>query len=218
MSTRAVRDGEHYVVNGAKTFISNGRGADLIILAVKTDPDAGRRGISLLVVESAAPRLRAGAEASTRWASRPRTSGELYFTDVAVPAENLLGEENHGFEYMTSNLAQERLSIAINSQAAATTALELSFAEFAGGNGATPQNVKFELAAVRRRGRGRPVADRPRADANEAGTLSPADAAAAKLFCTELQGRVADRCLQLHGAAGYERAERGSPAPTRTRG
>ena len=207
MSTRAVRDGDHYVVNGTKTFISNGRGADLIILAVKTDPAEGRRGISLLVVEVPTDGFERGPSLD-KVGLKAQDLCELYFTDVAVPAANLLGEENRGFEYMTSNLAQERLSIAINAQAAAVAALEVSLEEFAGGNGSTPQHVKFELAGCAAEVEaGQSLIDRA-LEANEAGTLSPADAAAAKLFCTELQGRVADRCLQLHGADGYERDSR----------
>jgi alkylation response protein AidB-like acyl-CoA dehydrogenase len=208
MSTRARREGDHYVVNGAKTFISNGLGADLVILAVKTDPEAGRRGISLLVVEASSAGFARGT-GFDKIGLHAQDLAELYFDDVIVPVADRLGEENRGFEYMTANLAQERLSIAIGSQAAAAATLEHSVAALRGTNGDTPgQNVKFELAACAAEvAAGQALVDAA-LEANEAGELTPADAAATKLFCTELQGRVVDRCLQLHGPAGYERDSR----------
>jgi alkylation response protein AidB-like acyl-CoA dehydrogenase len=205
LSTRAVRDGDHYVVDGAKTFISNGLTADLVILAVKTDRDAGRRGISLLVVESTTPGFDRGARLE-KIGLKAQDLSELFFTEMAVPAGNLLGEENRGFEYLTANLAQERLSIGLNSQAAAAAMLERTIA--AAGS-AAGQHAKFELAACAAEVRaGQALVDRA-LDAHEAGELAPDDAATVKLFCTELQGRVVDRCLQLQGLDGLVR---GSPA------
>lgn len=194
MSTRARRCGDHYVVNGAKTFISNGAAADLVILAVKTDPDAGRRGISLLLVDTATPGFVRGRKLD-KLGLHAQDLAEISFTDMKVPVESLLGEENSGFAYLTSNLAQERLSIAVNSQAAASAALSWTVDHVRGtGLG---QDAKFALAqcatevaagqALIDQALLRHVSDR----------LSGSDAAMAKLYCTELQGRVVDRCLNL---------------------
>jgi alkylation response protein AidB-like acyl-CoA dehydrogenase len=201
MSTRAKRDGDVYVVNGAKTFISNGIACDVVILAVKTDPDAGRRGISLLVVEADTPGFERGRSLE-KIGQHAQDLAELFFTDMPVPVESLLGEENRGFEYLSHNLAAERLSIAVNSQAHAAGVLERTVK--AVGTGAE-QHVKFELAACATEvAAGQALIDQA-LEANERGELSLADAAAAKLYCTELQGRVVDRCLQVHGTAGYVR-------------
>lgn len=225
MATRATlsNDGDTYLVNGTKTFISNGRGADLIILAVKTDPDAGRRGISLLIVDcppEGGPQGFERGPSMEKIGLKAQDLCELFFTDTPVPAADLLGEENRGFDYLTHNLASERLSIAINSQASAVAALDCTVEALAGGGAATsngdgekkgaglPQRVKFELAACSTEVEaGQSLVDRA-LEANADGELTPADAAAAKLYCTELQGRVVDRCLQLHGAAGYEKDAR----------
>jgi alkylation response protein AidB-like acyl-CoA dehydrogenase len=207
LSTRAVRDGDHYVVNGTKTFISNGSTADLVITAVKTDPAAGRRGLSLLVIDGDSPGLERGRRLA-KIGLKAQDLAELSFTDVRVPADNLLGEQNGGFGYLTANLAQERLSIAVNSQAAAVQAVRTTVGYVSGRKafGATVasfQNTKFELAACATDVEaGQSLLDRALL-AHEAGELTAADAAMVKLFCTELQGRVVDRCLQLHGGYGY---------------
>jgi acyl-CoA dehydrogenase len=207
MTTRAVRDGDHYVVDGSKTFITNGLTADLLILAVKTDPEAGRQGISLLLVEADTPGFTRGRKLE-KLGLKSQDLAELSFTAMRVPVANLLGEEGRGFTYLTRNLAQERLSIAVNSQAAALRAVELtvdyvSSREAFGTTVGSFQNTKFELAACATDVEaGQALLDRA-LSAHEAGDLSPADAAKVKLFCTELQGRVVDRCLQLHGGYGY---------------
>ena len=221
MATRAVRDGDHYVVNGTKTFISNGRGADLIVLATKTDPAAGRRGITMLVVEADSPGFERGPSLE-KVGLKAQDLCELYFSDVAVPVADRLGDENRGFEYLTSNLAQERLSIAVNAQAATVAALDCTIETFRAGSdarrnggggsnargGGNPQHVKFEIAACAADVQaGQALVDRA-VESHVAATLAPADAAAVKLFCTELLGRVADRCLQLHGTEGYRRDAR----------
>lgn len=207
IQTRAVRDGDNYIVYGSKTFISNGANADLIVTAVKTDPQAGREGLSLLVIEGDSPRLIRGRKLE-KLGLKSQDLAELIFDDVVVPAENLLGEEGKGFAYLTENLAQERLSIAVNSQAAAAKALRDTI-EYTKGRkafGATVssfQNTKFELAACATEiEAGQSLLDRALL-AHEDGKLSAADAAMVKLYCTELQGRVIDRCLQLHGGYGY---------------
>lgn len=207
LTTRAVRDGDSYIVNGTKTFISNGANADLIITAVKTDPSAGRDGLSLLVIDGDSPGLSRGRKLE-KLGLKAQDLSELTFEDVVVPAENLLGTEGAGFGYLTRNLAQERLSIAVNSQAAAVKALSDTVAytkdrKAFGTTVASFQNTKFELAACATDiEAGQSLLDRA-VVAHEIGELTAADAAMVKLFCTELQGRVIDRCLQLHGGYGY---------------
>ncbi len=207
LTTRAVRHGDSFVVNGTKTFISNGANADLIITAVKTDPEAGRDGLSLLVIDGDSAGLTRGRKLE-KLGLKAQDLSELSFEDVVVPAANLLGEEGAGFGYLTRNLAQERLSIAVNSQAAAAKALadtvEYTKARKAFGTTVSSfQNTKFELAACATDVEaGQSLLDRALV-AHEGGELTAADAAMVKLFCTELQGRVIDRCLQLHGGYGY---------------
>jgi acyl-CoA dehydrogenase len=196
MSTRAVRDGAHYVVNGSKTFISNGAAADLVVLAVKTDPSAGRRGISLLVVDTDTPGFARGRRLD-KLGLHAQDLAELAFNDMRVPVENLLGEENRGFEYLTSNLAQERVSIGVSSQAAAVAALSETQRHLAGRRLAQP--VRFALSALAAdTDAGQALADHAIGGV-VAGTLGGADAAAVKLYCTELQGRVLDGCLSALG-------------------
>jgi alkylation response protein AidB-like acyl-CoA dehydrogenase len=207
ITTRAVRDGDHYVLNGAKTFISNGLTADLLVVAAKTDPDAGRDGISLFVVEAETDGFQRG-RALSKIGLKAQDLAELYFSNMRVPVPNLLGAEGDGFRQLTQNLAQERLSIAVNSQAAAAVAVDTTVAYVQsrrafGTTVASFQNTKFELAACAADVEaGQALLDQA-LTAHEVGELSGADAAKVKLFCTELQGRVIDRCLQLHGGYGY---------------
>ncbi len=207
ITTRAVRDGNSYRVNGSKTFISNGLNADLIVTAVKTDPEAGRDGLSLLVIDGDAAGLSRGRKLE-KLGLKAQDLAELNFDNVRVPVENLLGEEGHGFAYLTRNLAQERLSIAVNSQAAAVKALRDTVAytkerKAFGTTVASFQNTKFELAACATEiEAGQSLLDRALV-AHDNKELSAADAAMVKLYCTELQGRVVDRCLQLYGGYGY---------------
>jgi long-chain-acyl-CoA dehydrogenase len=204
MSTRAVREGDVLVVNGSKTFISNGASADLVILAVKTDPAAGRDGISLLLVDTTSPGFHRGRSLD-KLGLKAQDLAELSFTDMPVPATNLLGEQNHGFSYLTANLAQERLSIALNSQAAAAAALRWAQEDLPAGAG---QHSRFELAACAAEiAAGQALVDQAVA-ALLAGHLSGADAAQAKLYCTELQGRVVERVLTQFGLAGYRASTR----------
>ncbi|WP_145011600.1 acyl-CoA dehydrogenase family protein [Mycobacterium marseillense] len=206
-TTRAVRDGDSYLVTGTKTFISNGSAADLIVAAVKTDPDAGRDGLSLLVIEGDSAGLARGANMD-KIGLKAQDLCDLYFDNVRVPVANRLGEEGAGFGQLSHNLGQERLSIAVNSQAAAEVAIRttLDYVCNRTAFGTTVsgfQNTKFELATCRAEtDAGQALLDSALC-AHEAGTLTPADAAVVKLYCTELQGRVVDRCLQLHGGYGY---------------
>lgn len=204
MLTRAERDGDHYVVNGSKTFISNGAAADLVVLAVKTDPAAGRHGISLLLVEADTPGFERGRRLA-KLGLPTQDLAELSFADMRVPVENLLGEENRGFEYLTANLAQERLSIAVNCVAAASAAL--GAAVEAVSTRSTPgQSAKFALADAGVEVRaGQALTDQAVRDLLD-GELTPDGAAAVKLFTTEMQGRTVSRCLDAAGPGAY-RAE-----------
>jgi len=207
--TSAKRDGDDYVVNGAKTFITNGINADLVITAVKTnsDPADRRRGTSLLVLERGMPGFERGRNLD-KLGLHSQDTAELSFTDVRVPVENLLGEEGDGFRYLTEKLPQERTSIAISALAESAAALQetIQYVQDRKAFGAavgTFQNTKFVLAEIATEvDVAQAYVDRC-VDRLNAGELTPADASKAKLFCTELQGRVIDRCLQLHGGYGY---------------
>jgi alkylation response protein AidB-like acyl-CoA dehydrogenase len=208
MTTTARRDGDSYVVNGAKTFITNGINADLVITAVKTDPSQRHKGMSLVVVERGTAGFERGRNLD-KIGQHAQDTAELSFTDVRVPLANLLGgEEGHGFTQLVTNLPQERLSIAIAGVAAARTALEQTLAYVTerkafGQPIGSFQNSKFVLAEAATE---IDLAEHFLDDcvrALNAGELTAIDAAKAKWWCTELQGRVIDRCLQLHGGYGY---------------
>jgi alkylation response protein AidB-like acyl-CoA dehydrogenase len=207
MSTSARRDGDHYVLNGAKTFITNGINADVVIVAAKTDPSERHRGISLLVIERGMEGFERGRNLE-KIGQHSQDTAELSFTDVHVPVENLLGEEGEGFRYLVSNLPQERLSIAASGVAAAEAALSWTIdyvreRKAFGQSIGSFQSSRFTLAEIRSEVEiARVYIDRC-AQALNAGELTPEDAAIAKWWCTELQGRVVDRCLQLHGGYGY---------------
>jgi acyl-CoA dehydrogenase len=207
--TTAVRDGDHYVVNGAKTFITGGIQADLVVVVARTstDPDNRRKGLSLIVVEDGMPGFERGRELE-KMGCKVQDTAELSFTDVRVPAANLLGEEGEAFSYLGHNLAQERLTVAVGSVAQARSAL-LATIDYVKNRKAfgTPvasfQNTKFELAAVSTEiEAAQTMLDRAVIDHVD-GVLSREDAARVKLFCTEMQARAVDRCLQLFGGYGY---------------
>ncbi|OBI05126.1 acyl-CoA dehydrogenase [Mycolicibacter heraklionensis] len=209
MRTTAVRDGDDYVLNGAKTFITGGIQADLVIVVARTstDPDNRRRGLTLLVVEDGMPGFERGRELD-KMGCKVQDTAELSFTDVRVPVANRLGEEGEAFSYLGHNLAQERLTVAVGSVAQARSALVATIdyvrdRKVFGSPVAAFQNTKFELAAVSTEiEAAQCMLDRAVADHVE-GVLSAADAARTKLFCTEMQARVIDRCLQLFGGYGY---------------
>jgi alkylation response protein AidB-like acyl-CoA dehydrogenase len=207
MSTTAIRDGEHYLVNGAKTFITNGINADLVITAVKTDPAQRHAGMSLLVIERGMPGFERGRNLD-KLGQHAQDTAELSFTDVRVPVANLLGEEGQGFRQLVANLPQERVSIALSAVASAAVALEhtLTYVKERRAFGqpiGSFQNSRFVLAEIATEvDIAQTYVDRCVAELN-AGELSAEDAAKAKWWCTELQGRVVDRCLQLHGGYGY---------------
>jgi acyl-CoA dehydrogenase len=208
--TRAVRDGDHYVIDGAKTFITGGWLADLVIVVCRTsDPDPAdrRAGLTLLVVEDGRPGFTKGRKLD-KIGLKVQDTAELSFAGVRVPAENRLGEEGRAFSYLGRNLPQERMTIAVGSVAQARAALDatveyVSSRQVFGQPLSTFQNTKFELAAVAAEVEAaQALVDRALL-ALVAGELSGADAAIAKLFCTEMQARAVDRCLQLFGGYGY---------------
>lgn len=205
--TTAVRSGDDYVINGSKTYITNGQTADLIIVVAKTDPGEGARGISLLLVESDAEGFSRGRNLDKIGIHGADTS-ELFFGDVRVRADALLGQEGHGFYYLMGQLAQERLSIAVSAQAAAQKAYDLGLAyakeRVAFGKPIFQmQTLRHNLAELAARVQvGWAHLDWCLAR-HDRGELSPAEASAAKLFHTDLQWEVVDRALQIHGGAGY---------------
>ncbi len=207
--TIAVRDGDEYVVNGAKTFISNGILADLVLTVVSTDPAAGSRGISLLMLERGMPGFERGRKLDKIGLSAQDTA-ELFFTDVRVPAANLLGEEGRGFGYLMHNLPQERLSVAATAVAAMERTLRLTL-EYASQRSVFGQPVadfqanRFVLAELATEVQiARVFLDRCISEL-VAGRLTDVHAAMAKWWTTELQQRVVQRCLQLHGGYGFMR-------------
>jgi alkylation response protein AidB-like acyl-CoA dehydrogenase len=207
LRTTAARDGDEYVVNGSKTFITNGINADLVIVAVKTDPSQRHAGISLVVVERGMDGFARGRNLE-KVGLHAQDTAELFFHDVRVPVENRLGEEGQGFRYMTANLAQERLSIAIAGVGAAAGAfartLEYVKERQAFGQPiGSFQNSRFALAEMATEIElATQFCDQAVLALNR-GELSAEDAAMAKWWATELQGRVVDRCVQLHGGYGY---------------
>ena len=207
--TRAVRDGSSYVLDGAKTFITNGSTADLVIVAAKTDPAAGARGISLLLVDANTPGFRRGPVLDKIGQHAADTS-ELYFDSVRVPAENLLGAEGGGFRMLMAQLPQERLFIGLTGIVAAEVALQHTIEyttqrQAFGGTLFDLQNTRFELAECATLARvGRTFFD-DCVQRHAAGTLDAATASMAKYWLTDVQCQVIDRCLQLHGGYGYMR-------------
>ncbi|MFF3377110.1 acyl-CoA dehydrogenase family protein [Streptomyces sp. NPDC002680] len=209
VTTKAVRDGDHYVLDGAKTFITGGHHADLVIVVARTatDPDNRRAGLSLLVVEKGMPGFTVGRKLE-KIGLQVQDTVELSFDGVRVPAANLLGEEGAAFSLLGRNLAQERLAIAVGAVAQARAAIDLTVTYVRdrtvfGKPVAHFQNTKFELAALDTELTAAQALLDAAITALVAGELSPVDAARTKLFCTETQGRVVDRCLQLHGGYGY---------------
>ncbi|QVI29843.1 acyl-CoA dehydrogenase family protein [Mycolicibacterium neoaurum] len=209
MRTSAVRDGEDWILNGAKTFITGGMQADLVIVLARTatDPDNRRNGLTLFVVEDGMPGFTRGRELE-KMGCKVQDTAELSFVDVRVPAANVLGQEGEAFGYLGQNLPQERLTIAVGSVAQARSAIAEAIRyttdrTIFGASVSSFQNTKFELAACSAEVEaGQAMLDRAVA-LLVAGELSAADAARVKLFCTEMQARVVDRCLQLFGGYGY---------------
>jgi alkylation response protein AidB-like acyl-CoA dehydrogenase len=207
IQTSARRDGDGWVLNGSKTFITNGIMADLVIVVARTDPDAGSRGFSLLVVERGMEGFERGRRLE-KVGLKAQDTAELSFTDVRVPDANVLGEPGGGLVALMQNLAQERLSIAVGSVAGAARALELTVAYTKertafGRPVASFQNSRFELAEIDTEvSVTQAFVDRCITE-HMAGRLSPTDAAKAKWWASDVLKRVVDRCVQLHGGYGY---------------
>lgn len=207
--TRAVRTGDTFAISGSKTFISNGQHADLVIVVARTSDAPGSKGISLVLVEADREGFRRGRNLDKLGHLSSDTS-ELFFDDVVVPVSNLLGAEGTGFASLMTELPQERLTIAIASMAAAQKAFDIT-CEYTGGRKAFGkpvrefQNTRFKLADLKADlCVGWAYVDQC-LDRHDRGQLSTHDASVAKLWCTEMHGRVVDQCLQFFGGYGFMR-------------
>jgi len=209
MTTSAKKDGNHYVINGSKTYITNGQNADLVLVCCKTDPDADPawKGVSIVLVEADREGFKRGRNLDKIGMDEADTS-ELFFEDVRVPMTNCLGEEGKGFIYLMSELPQERLSIAIGAQASAQKSFDqtVEFVKDRKAFGKTVfdfQNTKFVLADLKTKLQVGWAHVDWALNRHYKKELTPEEGAAAKLWHTELQWEVMDKCLQLHGGAGY---------------
>ena len=207
ISTTATKDGDSFVLNGAKTFISNGIISDLVIVAAKTNPEAGHRGVSLLVVERGLEGFERGRNLD-KVGRHSQDTAELFFTDVRVPAENLLGEENKGFYYMMFNLPQERLNIAISAVAGTQYAFDLTLEyvkerQAFGQPIGSFQNTRFKMAEIATELELTWAFIDKCVLAHNLKNLTADEAAMAKWWATELQKRAIDQCLQFFGGYGY---------------
>jgi alkylation response protein AidB-like acyl-CoA dehydrogenase len=208
VKTTAARDGDHWVLNGQKTFITNGINADLVVVVARTDTSvSASKGTSLLMVERDMPGFERGRNLD-KMGMHAQDTAELFFKDVRVPVTNLLGEENRGFIHLMENLPQERLEIAVGAVAGAEVVLELTI-EYCKTRTAfgkpigSFQNSRFVLAELATEVEiARTYINRAIAEHN-AGRLTATDAAMAKWWTTEMQKRVVDSCVQLHGGYGY---------------
>jgi alkylation response protein AidB-like acyl-CoA dehydrogenase len=207
IATTAIRDGDDWIVDGAKTFITNGINADLVLTVVRTGPVQRHRGLSLLVVERGMPGFERGRNLD-KLGMHAQDTAELSFTGVRVPAANLLGEEGGAFAHLVDRLPQERLGIAVAGVAGARAALawtlehvrtRTAFGQPIG----SFQNTRFRLAEVATEVDVAQAFVDACVLALDDGTLTAEDAAKAKWWCTELQGRALDTCLQLFGGYGY---------------
>ncbi|MCZ7562467.1 MAG: acyl-CoA dehydrogenase family protein [Burkholderiales bacterium] len=207
--TRARREGDRYVLSGQKIFISNGQIADLLLVAAKTDPDAGAKGVSLFLVESDRPGFARGRNLE-KIGMHAQDTSELFFDEVRVPASSLLGEAGKGFAYLMSQLPQERLLVAIGAVAAAEAAVgwTLDYVQQRQAFGAplaAKQHVRFALTEAHSEVTiGRVFLDWCIARHLD-GELDTAQASMAKYWLSDMQNRVIDACLQLHGGYGYMR-------------
>jgi acyl-CoA dehydrogenase len=209
-TARLSTDGSHYILNGAKTFITGGLLADLVLVVCRTapaSPDDRRSGLTILCVDSSSPGFEVG-KAIQKIGLKTSDTAELSFTEVKVPVEDRLGDEGKAFSYLTHNLAQERLTIALGASAAASAALQFALRyvqerQVFGKPVAAFQNTKFVLAECATLVDAISLMADAALERHDAGRLTVPDAAKAKLFCTETAGTVIDKCLQLHGGYGY---------------
>lgn len=207
IKTTAVADGDDFILNGSKTFITNGQHADVVVVVAKTDAEAGAAGISLLLVEAGMAGFEKGSNLE-KLGMKAQDTSELFFNDVRVPRANLLGEEGKGFIYLMQELPQERLQIALVAAASMEAALDYTteyvkerkafnkhIADF--------QNTQFKLAEMDAEVTVMRVFLDRCLELHIQGGLDPVTASKAKLLATELQGKVLDQCLQLHGGYGF---------------
>ncbi|MCX2934428.1 acyl-CoA dehydrogenase family protein [Mycobacterium sp. CVI_P3] len=207
IATTAHREGDEYVIHGSKTFISNGFMADLVVVACKTRPEDGHRGISLIAVESGRPGFERGRKLD-KIGQHARDTAELSFQDVRVPVENLIGEEGEGFYYMMRNLPRERLGIAVHGAAAAQRAYQitLDYARNREAFGTPISNFQVNRHALAEMHTKLQVLQTYLDQCTVAlntGDLTAAEAAGAKWWSTETQWEIIDRCLQMYGGYGY---------------
>ena len=205
--TTARRDGNHYVINGSKTYITNGQNCDMVIVVAKTNPDAGSKGTSLIIVDAGTPGFSKGRNLDKIGQNSADTS-ELFFEDVRVPITNCLGAENQGFIYLMSQLPQERLSIAVGAMGGAQRAFDeaVKFVRDRKAFGKPIldfQNTRFVLADLKAKLQVGWAHLDVCLKKHMAGELDAYEGAAAKLWHTELQWEICDKALQLHGGAGY---------------
>ena len=205
--TTAKEDGNHLIVNGSKTYITNGQNADVVIVVAKTDPTMGAKGTSLILVDADTPGFERGRNLDKIGQHSADTS-ELFFNDVRVPKTNMLGQEGRGFIHLMEELPQERLSIAIGCQAGAQRAFDeaVKFVKERKAFGKTVfefQNTKFTLAQMQTELQVGWAHIDWALKKHMAGELTTEEASAAKLWHTDLQNRICDEALQLHGGAGY---------------
>ncbi|KAF0808346.1 acyl-CoA dehydrogenase [Alcanivorax xiamenensis] len=207
MKTRAEKDGDHYVINGQKTFITNGQHSDVIVLATKTDPDAGAKGVTLFTVDATTAGFSRGRNLEKMGHHAADTS-ELFFQDVRVGADQILGGEGKGFFNLMNELPRERLILALSAVAACEGMLERTIEyvqerQAFGQSVAKFQNTRFVLANLHAMVEVNKAFTSQCIDQYGRGELSTTNASIAKLMTTELQGKVADQCLQLFGGYGY---------------
>lgn len=205
--TTARHEGDHWVLNGQKTFISSGTMADLVVVAACTDHEAGSRGFSLFVVERDTPGFRHGRQLD-KIGLPAQDTAELFFDDAVVPVENLLGEQGRGLQYLMSHLPRERLGVTAQAISTVRAIFDLTV-EYCQQRSAfgqpltAQQHIRFELAEMSTELDIAEAYVDKSVKAFNAGELSPVDAAKGKWYLSELQRRLIDRCLQLHGGYGY---------------
>ena len=207
VKTTAVRDGDHYVINGSKTFITNGYLADLVIVVAKTDPAGGAKGTSLILVEAGTPGFSKGRKLK-KVGMKAQDTSELFFEDVRVPCANLIGEEGMGFVYLMQELPQERLTVGISAVAGAEAILAQTVAyvkerKAFGKPVAAFQNSQFKLAEMDSELTAMRVFIDRCIELHLQGKLDVPTVAKSKLLSTDLQCRIIDECVQLHGGYGY---------------
>lgn len=207
IKTRAILEGDEYVINGSKTFITNGINADLVLVVCQTDPEAGAMGFSLIAVERGTPGFERGRNLD-KIGLKAQDTAELYFENVRVPKENLIGEPGQGFIYLMEKLPQERLSISVVAAAACRAAIDMTLdyvkeRKAFGKPVGSFQNSRFVLAELETEARIAQVFVDESITQHNRGDLTVSDAAMGKWWTTELQKKTVDKCLQLHGGYGY---------------